>query len=283
VKIFIERNEAPINKNRSKLSKFVLFLGLIIVGSIILSGAVSAATVKITPSANTINTHSGDNLTHTTGTYIKHNIQVYKNSITTGPKVSSTTPTNLKTGVSRTATIVIKCNKNIKSSTYFSNIKVKNLATNKYLTITKTITGNTLYLKSTTKSANTWYQVTIPKAAIKDFTNKNLYTAYVFKFKTAPTTTTTLKLFNTVSTKIHGRPYNWKAYKTTDNYVKVILSNPTFSSITTYIKTGTTLKEMETINSSGTKYIIPTHITKTSLTAVQYYYKYFKANLNEAG
>ncbi|WP_048186455.1 chitobiase/beta-hexosaminidase C-terminal domain-containing protein [Methanobacterium lacus] len=101
------------------------------------------------------------------------------------PKVVSTTPTNLKTGVSRTSTITIKFNENIKNSTYYNNIKVKNLTTGKYVTITESISGNTLTIKTTTsKSKNTMYQVIIPKAAIKDNARNNLAANYTFKFKT---------------------------------------------------------------------------------------------------
>ena len=100
------------------------------------------------------------------------------------PKISTTTPTNLKTGVSRTSTIAIKFNENIKTSTYYSNIKVKNLTTGKYVTITKTISGTTLNIKTSKRSANTWYLVTIPKAAVKDYASNNLAANYIFKFKT---------------------------------------------------------------------------------------------------
>lgn len=101
------------------------------------------------------------------------------------PKVSSTTPTNLKTGVSRTSTITIKFKENIKSSTSYSSIKVKNLTTGKYVSLTKSISGNTLNLKtSTSKSKYTWYQVTIPSKAIKDCAGNNLIATYTFKFET---------------------------------------------------------------------------------------------------
>ncbi|WP_048190948.1 chitobiase/beta-hexosaminidase C-terminal domain-containing protein [Methanobacterium sp. SMA-27] len=101
------------------------------------------------------------------------------------PKVSSTTPTNLKTGVSRTSTIVIKFSENIKASTYFNNITIKNLTTGKYVTITKSISGNTLYIKMTnTRIAYNWYQVSIPAKAIKDYAGNNLIATYTFKFKT---------------------------------------------------------------------------------------------------
>jgi autotransporter family porin len=103
---------------------------------------------------------------------------------TVPPKISSTTPTNLKTGVSRTSNIVLKFSEIIKNSTYYNNITIKNLTTGKYITLTKTISGSYLSLKTTTRSANTWYQVTIPAAAIKDYAGNNLLANYTFKFKT---------------------------------------------------------------------------------------------------
>jgi len=101
------------------------------------------------------------------------------------PKVSKTTPTNKKTNVSRTSTIVIKFSENIKSSTYYKNIKVKNLTTGKYVTIHESISGNTLNIKtSKTRTKYNWYEIIIPKAAIKDNAGNNLLANYTFKFKT---------------------------------------------------------------------------------------------------
>ena len=103
------------------------------------------------------------------------------------PKVSTTTPTNLKTGIRRTSTIILKFTENIKNSTYYNNITIKNLSTGTYKTLIKSISGNTLNIKSTTTLlANTWYQVTIPRAAIKDYAGNNLIATYAFKFKTGP-------------------------------------------------------------------------------------------------
>jgi len=85
------------------------------------------------------------------------------------PKVLTTTPTNKKTNVSKTSTITIKFSENIKSSTYYKNIKVKNLTTGKYVTIHESISGNTLNIKTTkTRTRYNWYEIIIPKAAIKD-------------------------------------------------------------------------------------------------------------------
>jgi hypothetical protein len=58
------------------------------------------------------------------------------------------------------------------------------LTTGKTISIAKSITGNTLTIKTATKTANTWYTVTIPKAAIKDYAGNNLQANYTVKFKT---------------------------------------------------------------------------------------------------
>jgi len=101
------------------------------------------------------------------------------------PKVLKTSPTNKKTGFSKTGTIYIKFSENIKSSTYYKNIKVKNLSTGKYVSISKSISGTDLKIKtSSTRRGHNWYEVIIPKAAIKDMSNNELAATYTFKFKT---------------------------------------------------------------------------------------------------
>lgn len=101
------------------------------------------------------------------------------------PRILSTKPMNLKTNISRISNIAINFSERIKRSTYYNYIKVKNLKTNRYVTISKTIRLNTIYIKTTLKRfANTWYQIIIPKASIKDYTNNNLMATYTFKFKT---------------------------------------------------------------------------------------------------
>jgi len=100
-------------------------------------------------------------------------------------KVISAYPKNYATGVSRTSTIYIKFSQNIKTSTYWSKIYVKNLKTGKKVAISKWISGNTLYIKTNSRRyAYYWYQVYIPAAAVKDYANRNLATRYTFKFKT---------------------------------------------------------------------------------------------------
>ena len=102
----------------------------------------------------------------------------------TAPKVSKTSPTNRRTGLSRTSYIYIKFSENFKKSTYWSKIRVKNLRTGKYLSIRKYLSGNLLKIKTSRKSAYSWYQVIIPAAAIQDNAGNKLKTTYKFGFKT---------------------------------------------------------------------------------------------------
>ena len=131
----------------------------------------------------TLSLHTGS-ITDLTGNHLA----LWSSSFTVDsipPKVSSTTPTNLKTSVSRTSNIVLKYSENIKASIYYNNITIKNLTTGKYVTITKSISGNILYLKmNLIRIPYNWYQVTIPKAAIKDYAGNNLMATYTFKFRT---------------------------------------------------------------------------------------------------
>ena len=101
------------------------------------------------------------------------------------PKVILTYPKNGATGVSRTNTIIIKFSENIKASYNWPKIYVKNLNTGRIVSISKSISGNKLYIKMNAKRyAYTWYRVYIPKAAVKDYSSNKLATYYTFKFKT---------------------------------------------------------------------------------------------------
>ncbi|WP_176720327.1 chitobiase/beta-hexosaminidase C-terminal domain-containing protein [Methanobacterium bryantii] len=103
----------------------------------------------------------------------------------TAPKITSTNPKNKATRYSRTAAITIKFSENIKASTNWSKIYIKNMKTGKIAAITKKISGNTLTLKMNLKRYGyTWYQVYIPYYAVKDAAGNNLAKSYVFKFKT---------------------------------------------------------------------------------------------------
>ncbi|MGF7119217.1 PQQ-binding-like beta-propeller repeat protein [Methanobacterium oryzae] len=101
------------------------------------------------------------------------------------PKITSVSIKNLATGVSRTSTIVIKFSENIKSGLNWNKFYIKNLSTGKTVSISKWISGNTLYLKTTnTRAAYTWYQVYIPGYSVKDSAGNNLASGYWFKFQT---------------------------------------------------------------------------------------------------
>ena len=105
------------------------------------------------------------------------------------PKVTSTSPTNNAIGISITSPITIKFDENITTGINYSKIYVKNLNTGNIVTITKTISLNTLTIKqSLNRLYNNTYQVYIPSGAVKDKYNNNLASAYTFKFSTFPST-----------------------------------------------------------------------------------------------
>lgn len=100
------------------------------------------------------------------------------------PRVTSTNPRNLKTSASRISSIYIKFTENIKASLYWSKLTIKNLKTGKLISVRKSIIKNTLYLKTSKRNAFTWYQITIPAKAVKDYAKNNLAVKYSFRFKT---------------------------------------------------------------------------------------------------
>ena len=96
---FIENIDSSLARNnvQLKFSKFVLFLGLILLISIFLSGAVSAANITVNPGDNAIknaisNANSGDTLNLSPGTYSEHDILVDKNLTISGQKPSTNNP-----------------------------------------------------------------------------------------------------------------------------------------------------------------------------------------------
>ncbi|UTB32334.1 MAG: PQQ-binding-like beta-propeller repeat protein [Methanobacterium sp. ERen5] len=99
------------------------------------------------------------------------------------PKVTVTKPANKKTNVSKTSSITIKFSENIKASTNINKITIKN-SKGKTITLKKTLKGNTLTIKTASKSAKTWYTVTIPTGSVKDTAGNTLTKPYSFKFKT---------------------------------------------------------------------------------------------------
>lgn len=101
------------------------------------------------------------------------------------PQLVSTSPKNLALNTKRTGNISIKFTEGVRFTKYYQNIMVKNLKTKKYLKITRIIMGNILYLKTSSKRyVNTWYEVILPRLAIKDYSGNNLRTSYKFIFKT---------------------------------------------------------------------------------------------------
>ncbi len=102
----------------------------------------------------------------------------------TAPKISSIYPKKYARSVSRTNTIKIRFSENIKASVNWSKVYVKNLRTGKKVKISKLIKNNMLYIKTSKRSAYTWYQIYIPAYAVKDSAGNKLTRGYTWKFKT---------------------------------------------------------------------------------------------------
>ena len=100
------------------------------------------------------------------------------------PQITSTNPNSDQRSISRTAILNIKFSDKIKYSTNFNGLTVKNVKTGKTLTLARTITNNILSIKTSLKTANTWYRVTIPESAIKNINGYNLKSKYSYIFKT---------------------------------------------------------------------------------------------------
>ncbi|PKL67474.1 MAG: hypothetical protein CVV28_06350 [Methanobacteriales archaeon HGW-Methanobacteriales-1] len=101
----------------------------------------------------------------------------------TRPKVSYTYPKNKATKFSRTSKISIKFSEKIKASINWSKIVVKNKY-GKKVKISKSISGNMLYIKTSKRSSYSYYTVYILYSAIKDYAGNNIASTYSFKFKT---------------------------------------------------------------------------------------------------
>ena len=100
------------------------------------------------------------------------------------PKVTYTYPKKSATGVSRTKTIYLKFSENIKTGINWSKIVIKDKY-GRIVNISKWISGNTLYLKTSSKrSSNSYYTIYIPSSAISDLAGNGLTPGYVIKFKT---------------------------------------------------------------------------------------------------
>ena len=99
------------------------------------------------------------------------------------PKITSTYPKNKATGISRTSTIKIKFSEKIKASVNWSKIYVKNKY-GKKISISKSITGSYLYIKTHKRASYSYYTVYIPYSAVKDYAGNKLAKSYTFKFRT---------------------------------------------------------------------------------------------------
>jgi hypothetical protein len=102
----------------------------------------------------------------------------------TSPQIVLNYPKNGAKSISRTSTIYIKFSENIKSSINWSKIVVKN-SRGQTVSISKWISGNTLYIKQSKKrTAYSYYTVYIPASAIQDYAGNRFAVNYAFKFKT---------------------------------------------------------------------------------------------------
>lgn len=106
--------------------------------------------------------------------------------ISNGPRINSTNPKKSAVGVPLKSAVTITFNKNIKSSTNFSRVYIKNLTTGKKVSLaSKTINGKTLTIKMVySRLRNNVYQVYVPVSAVKDAAGNNLKTSYSFQFRT---------------------------------------------------------------------------------------------------
>jgi hypothetical protein len=256
------------------MKKNIIFLAIFIIGIFLCVGAVSAATtgsnVTVQKKISNATSHQtvGNTIWRTEQIYFTKNGHKYWYRYTTHYISSINVYTNYATSWGTGGYLQY-----VKSSTS-SHIWYKKAYGNFWQ---KGTTG-------TTRLSSNYNSYT----ALNWLSKLNYYNRYTLKQWFQGTSTTSLKLFATDSKKVYDSYYNnyitytWKAYKTNDNYVKISLNNgnPTSTSTTLYTKTGTTLKKVTQENNNGhITTFSPTYVT-TSLTAVQYYYKYFKAGLS---
>ncbi len=142
-----------------------------------------------------------------------------KTADSTAPKVISTSPTNNANGIYLTSPITIKFSENITAGANYSGIYIKNLNTNKIVTITKSISLNTLTIKqSNNRLNNNLYQVYLPIGAVKDKQGNKLAASYSFKFKTVITT----KTYSGYGVSF-SYPANWKLQTETQDGTNIIM------------------------------------------------------------
>lgn len=199
---------------------------------------------------------------------------------TTAPQISSFYPKSSATGISRTNTLYVKFSENVKAGPNWSKIYVKNLKTGKNVAVSKSISGNVLYLKTGTRTSYTWYQIYIPSAAVKDSENNSLTKYKTWKFKTGTAATTIIDkgIKNvTVQKDVFYHVYNWTTYRYSSYNVKTFLTNTTYLLGTPYM----VVKDIINIKKVGTnKLMVAEAVTSASGKTTTYtnYYKYSGAN-----
>jgi hypothetical protein len=100
------------------------------------------------------------------------------------PAVRATFPYNGLTEFSQTSNLIIEFSENVQKSTQYNRITVTDATTNKNLTISKILRWNQLIITTTPRASQTWFNVTIPRGAVKDLAGNQLQKQYVFRFKT---------------------------------------------------------------------------------------------------
>jgi len=141
-----------------------------------------------TPYSNPITISQTSNLNYQAVDLANNPSPIYSESYNIdkiAPKVSSTTPANKKTKVSKTSSIIIKFSETISTSTNWSKIYVKNVNKNKKISLSKKLYKNTLTIKTSKRSSKTTYQVYLPGGSVKDTAGNNLAVHYSTTFKTA--------------------------------------------------------------------------------------------------
>ena len=116
-----------------------------------------------------------------------NSLAAYTSSFTldkTAPKISAVSPKNKATGISRSKTTAIRTSESVLKSTNWSKIYIKNLKTGKKVKASITISENHIYIKTSKKTAYTWYRIYIPAYAVKDKAGNNLAKSYTWVFKT---------------------------------------------------------------------------------------------------
>ena len=198
----------------------------------------------------------------------------------TAPVINSFYPRSSATGVSLTNTPYAKFNKNITAGAKWSKIYVKNLKTGKKVAVSKSIKGNILYLKTSTRSSYTCYQVYIPYKAVKDASGNNLTNYRTWKFKTGTAATIVIDkgIKNVTDQKdLIYHVYNWTTYSYSNYHTKTVLTNTTYILGTPYwaIKNVIDIKKVST-----NKLVVAETVTSASgkTTTYKHYFKYNGAN-----